>query len=151
MVVTINLIGCHRVIGQDSDRKRKMFRFPQAKLPRCDLLDQKIIGCLNQTLTQTCEADTHSITQNGCFKFRSEQSPPLCFWQTQVTRMKRASCVKKQLHHLNACSPSIGFANKLFSQGLAWHKVNRCQEDVQAVGKQKQERVIMDIGPNWVS
>ena len=33
--------------------------------------------------------------------------------------MKRASCVKKPLHHLNPCSPRAGFANKLISQGLS--------------------------------
>lgn len=36
----------------------------------------------------------------------------------QVTCMKRAGCVKKPPHHLKACSPSAGFANKLISQGL---------------------------------
>lgn len=38
------------------------------------------------------------------------------------------------------------FANKLTSQGLGWHRVNRHQgEEVEAVGEQKRERASMDV------
>lgn len=38
------------------------------------------------------------------------------------------------------------FANKLTSQGLGWHRVNRHQgEEVEAVGEQKWERASMDV------
>lgn len=50
--------------------------------------------------------------------FKSHEQDASVFLAVQVTHMKRASWVKKLLHHLNSCSPSAGFANKLISQGL---------------------------------
>lgn len=142
MAGTINLIESHRVIGQDSDRKRKMFRSPSGKLSRCHLLNQECSGWLKHS-PKTCKADTRSITQNDCFK--SHEQDASVFLAMQLTHMRRASCVKKPLHHLNSCFPSAGFAKKLISQGpgLAQAKQTLRRKYRQWVSKSRRERAQM--------